>query len=109
MGIAPATIVGYNDFTYAENKKIFNYNDFITVNQLGSTTATDTSYYLVLDEFGYPTYIYTSKNNNINSIIYLELEYSPKNAYVDICNQLEQRIVGKAATVETLEVSINEL
>lgn len=109
VGIAPATIVGYNDFTYEENKKIFDYNDFITVNQLGSTTATDTSYYLVLDEFGYPTYIYTSKNNNINSIIYLELEYSPKNAYVDICNQLEQRIIGKSATVETLEVSINNL
>ena len=109
VGIAPATIVGYNDHTYEENKKIFNYNDFITVNQLGSTTATDTSYYLVLDEFGYPTYIYTSKNNNINSIIYLELEYSPKNAYVDICNQLEQRIIGKSATVETLEVSINDL
>ena len=109
VGIAPATIVGYNDHTYEENKKIFNYNDFITVNQLGSITATDTSYYLVLDEFGYPTYIYTSKNNNINSIIYLELEYSPKNAYVDICNQLEQRIAGKATTVETLEVSINDL
>jgi len=61
---------------------------------LGSTTANDTSYYLVLDEFGYPTYIYTSKNNSDfevdnSPIIYLELEYSPKNAYVDICNQLE--------------------
>lgn len=112
VGIAPATIVGYSNFSYS--KRIFDYNDIITVNQLGSTTANDTNYYLVLDEFGYPTYIYTSKNNpdfeiDNSSIIYLELEYSPKNAYVDICNQLEQRIVGKAATVETLEVSINEL
>lgn len=112
VGIAPATIVGYSNYSYAT--RIFDYNDIITVNQLGSTTANDTNYYLVLDEFGYPTYIYTSKNNpgfevDNSSIIYLELEYSPKNAYVDICNQLEQRIIGKAATVETLEVSINEL
>lgn len=112
VGIAPATIVGYSNFSYST--RIFDYNDIITVNQLGSTTANDTNYYLVLDEFGYPTYIYTSKNNpdfevDNSSIIYLELEYSPKNAYIDICNQLEQRIVGKAATVETLEVSINDL
>ena len=112
VGIAPATIVGYSNFSYST--RIFDYNDIITVNQLGSTTANDTSYYLVLDEFGYPTYIYTSKNNpdfgiDNSSIIYLELEYNPKNAYVDICNQLEQRIIGKAAILETLEVSINDL
>lgn len=110
-GIDITSIKGYSNYTY--NKQIFNYNDIQTVSKIGSVNKNDTNYYIVLDEFGYPTYIYTAKDNSDflidnSSIIYLELSYSPKNAYIDICNQLENIVTNKNLVITTLENSIQQ-
>jgi hypothetical protein len=61
-----------------------------------------------LDDYGYPTEIYTSLGNPLfaegkTTIIYLALTYSPSNAYITICNWLEEMIAKKTATRNELE------
>ena len=58
-----------------------------------SLTSNNENFYVLLDEYGYPSEIYTSLGNTLfgegkSSIIYLKLVYSPSNAYSSICNQL---------------------
>ena len=113
-GIEKTSIKGFSNYTYSNS--IFSYEDgdIIEVNSIGSVASDDARYYLVLDEYGYPTYIYTSKDNidftvDNSSIIYFELMYNPHNAYADICTQLVQRIENKNYAITDLEKSIEDL
>jgi hypothetical protein len=67
---------------------------------------------MLVNEYGWPTYIYTSVNNeritDNNSIIYLTLQYCPYNEYVDICDQLEWRINAQRESATILQNSIQE-
>ena len=113
-GIDKTTLTGYSNYTY--NTKIFSFsdNDLLQTRQVNSVTTDDPNFYFVCDEYGYPETIYASKDNekfkkDNSSIIYLSLEYSPYNAYDDICKQLEQRINSKGISIELLKDSIEEL
>ena len=113
-GIDKTTLTGYSNYTY--NTKIFSFsdNDLLQTRQVNSVTTDDPNFYFVCDEYGYPETIYASKDNekfkkDNSSIIYLSLEYSPYNAYDDICKQLEQRINSKEISIELLKDSIEEL
>lgn len=112
VDIKTHSISGYSNYTYST--QIFNQQDIETVSQIGATVAGDTKYYLVLDEYGYPEYIYTNKDNpdfkiDNSSIIYLDLWYSPYNAYVDICEQLQWIITNKETTRQELKETIKKL
>ena len=113
-GIDKTTLTGYSNYTY--NTKIFSFsdNDLLQTRQVNSVTTDDPNFYFVCDEYGYPETIYASKDNekfkkDNSSIIYLSLEYSPYNAYDDICKQLEQRINSKGISIELFKDSIEEL
>lgn len=107
-GIEKSSIKSFPNSNYLSNQIIFSGNQLITTEDWISPSAEDQNFYLLTNEYGWPTYIYTSKNNNklTNSILYLELIYCPKNEYDDICNQLAGRILAKQISVNTLNTSI---
>lgn len=125
-GAMAATISAYTNNKY--ETKIFDQSNLITVVEKKIPLSGDKNYYAVLDEYGYVTSIYTSvnniydKNNNptglpkVEDIVYLELQYSPFNKYVDICNKFEkikQSNENKKAFIQLkqslIEVTLNQL
>ena len=109
-GIDTSTIEGYRDYKY-ENQ-IFNH---VTVSGYKRTlSSNDNTFYVLLDDYGYPCELYTSLSNPAlsdgkSSLIYLSLEYSPKNAYAEICSQLQDAINRKAALKTSKTKTIEKL
>lgn len=110
-GINASSIAAYDSFEY-ENR-IFSavQGNLITVSKKASLLENDTNFYLLLDEYGFPSEIYTSLGNSVISeekknIMYLELVYSPSNAYKTICEQLKQKIEEKTRLKDSLEESL---
>lgn len=109
-GINASTIKGYRDYKY-ENR-IF---DHVTVSGYRRTlSSNDDTFYVLLDDYGYPCELYTSLSNSALSngksgLIYLSLEYSPKNAYAEICSQLQETINRKAALKTSKTKTIEKL
>lgn len=112
QGVSTSTIRGYSDYNYTQQLFPSKY-PLVTVNKVGSVSTNDQSIYVVLDAYGYPTSLYTSVKHpmlsNGGGIIYLELTYSPRNAYEDICRQLENTISSKAVEVQSLEKKVEDL
>lgn len=93
-GITAGSIRGYKDYTYSEDGLLFTAEEFVKVKAINPIPNDDQNFYLVLDDYGYPETLYTSvgnkKLNSVNgSIVYLALEYSPKNKYTSICLKLQ--------------------
>ena len=106
-GVDRNSIIAYSDNNY--NKIVFTGSQLITCEDWITPTSTDKNYYLLVDEFGWPKYIYTSKNNtDLPSIVYFKLIYCPKNEYEDICNQLEDRIEIKQIAVNDIEKILSQ-
>ena len=109
-GIDASTIKGYRDYKY-ENQ-IF---DRVTVSGYRRTlSSNDDTFYVLLDDYGYPCELYTSLSNPAlsngkSSLVYLSLEYSPKNAYAEICSQLQDAINRKAALKTSKTKTIEKL
>ena len=110
QGIVQDSINAYSDYSCNDNNLIFSGSQLIETEDF--ITPTDTDYYMLVNEYGWPTYIYTSVNNkkitDNNSIIYLTLQYCPYNEYVDICDQLEWRINAQRESATILQNSIQE-
>lgn len=114
-GIVSTSIKGYADYTYSD--KIFDFStgeSAVIVNQEGPVGEDDTNFYLLLNDYGFPSSIYTSKNNSKfkiknSAVIYLDLTYNPRNEYEAICQQLIWRIDNKTVAITGLENSINNL
>ena len=86
--------------------------------------AGDTNIYILVDEYGYADTLYTAKTNleqddsisegpNNGFLVYLTLEYSPYNKYVDICNRFQLAIAKneqkKAKAADEIEQAQKEL
>ena len=112
QGIVQDSINAYSDYSCNDSNLIFSGSQLIETEDFITPTATDTNYYMLVNEYGWPTHIYTSVNNeritDNNSIIYLTLQYCPYNEYVDICDQLEWRINAQRESATALQNSIQE-
>ena len=100
-GVACGTISGYSDCKY--EKKLFGAENLVIMREKRPIAAGDTNIYVLVDEYGYADVLYTAKANleqgdsisegpNSGFIVYLTLEYSRYNKYVDICNRFENLI-----------------
>lgn len=113
-GIDANTIKGYKDYKY-ENQI---FNNVIVSGYRRALSSNDDTFYVLLDDYGYPCELYTSLsnptlNNGKSNLIYLSLEYFPKNAYAEICSQLQDAInrkstlkVNKTKTIEKLKAEL---
>lgn len=132
-GINAASIKGWRNNKYGINdgeftgKYLFTSNSGDPLGLIHAQSAPSTAaahpnrWYLTLDEYGYPATVFTSKKNeifsknsgyfganfdiNTGAIIYLELEYCPKNKYETICSTLQALInkeLRKIANYETI-------
>lgn len=106
-GVDKNSIIAYSDNNY--NRIVFTGSQLITCEDWITPTSTDKNYYLLVDEFGWPKYIYTSKDNtDLPPIVYFKLIYCPKNEYENICNQLEDRIEIKQIAVNDIEKILSQ-
>lgn len=126
-GINAATIKGWRNNKYGvndgayEGKFLFEAKDLISAQSPPSISeAYPNKWFLTYDEYGFPATLFTSKNNkifkdetfgkvfdiNTGAIIYLELEYCPKNKYEIICNKLYSLISKEEGRIANYENSI---
>lgn len=117
QGIDVSSISGYEDYKY--EKKAFSIaEDSLIISSKKPSSITDnTKFYVLLDEYGYPNEIYASLQNskiykgekeNPHTSFYLELTYSPTNAYASICSTLQDTITAKTRRKEALESDLEE-
>lgn len=117
QGIDVHSISGYEDYKY--EKKAFSITDgsLIISSKKPSSITDNTNFYVLLDEYGYPNEIYASLQNskiykgddkNPHTSFYLELTYTPANAYASICSTLQNTIATKAKRKEALESDLKE-
>lgn len=102
-GIVLGTMKGYSDSSYAN--QIFSADTLKVVYSIDE--ATGDGYYVVLDEYGYPSAICCKAP--AASIIYLALEYSPKNKYEAICQSFTATIDQNTTRLKVLEAEIERL
>lgn len=109
-GINKDSIQGYNNYKYeTELFSVDKGNLIISESSKRLTlTSNNENFYVLLNEYGYPSEIYTSLGNSIfgedkTSIIYLKLVYSPSNAYQSICAQLQDLITEKTKARDSLK------
>lgn len=103
-GVVIGTMVGYRDYTYQTVVFPTGGYGIKAVNSKPTILSGDKNFYIKLDEYGFPSNIYAALDNDIlqsSQIIYLALTYSPKNAYVSICEQLTNRIEVKQTELES--------
>ena len=116
-GVAPGTIVGYTNYKY--EKKLFDGSKLVAVREQRSISAEDKNIYVIVDEDGYAIALYTAKSNlsqdipvseglNAGFLVYLTLEYSPYNKYVDICKRFENIIDKEGLKKEEVNSTIKE-
>ena len=91
-GVAAGTIMGYTPKNkYKPEGLLFSADELIPTNEIQSLPIEDPNIYLLLDEYGYPVAIYAAMGNpriTKENIVYLALEYAPKNKYTDVCKRL---------------------
>ena len=114
-GITKDSICGYDNYEYENELFSVSMGNLIITESSRrlSLTSNNENFYVLLDEYGYPSEIYTSLGNTLfgegkSSIIYLKLVYSPSNAYSSICNQLQETIKNKTAVRESLKQTLGE-
>lgn len=114
-GINAATIKAYTDNKY--ETKIFETSDLIVAQSPPSTALlaeNQNKYYLTLDEDGFPSTIFTYKNNqalndlfptdtSTGILLYFELEYCPKNKYIAVCDKINTIILTQQAIIKKQE------
>lgn len=135
-GINVSTIQGYSNSSYDEDKSIFPImiiDDKEVVRPLvhaqnapSNASSNKNSWYVTKDEYGFPDSIFTSKDNDIFAteegrekyfgdkdanvlngvVIYLSLEYFPKNKYETICNSLQIKEDTQRAKYEEYSILI---
>lgn len=116
-GVLSGSIQGYEDYEY--KNQIFSFEHLISSQDFKMVTETDENMYVVLDEDGYAIGLYTghadwfetentenSYSLGNNRIVYLALQYSPHNKYVDVCERFERMIVKKEKTITTCNSAI---
>ena len=121
-GINPSSIIGYSNYDY--KTELFNAENLVFVQGILEANAiNENKWYIISDEYGFPKSIFTSRNNkifkpapegvfgenfNINTgaIVYLKLEYNPKNKYSAICESFEKLISRELIKLEELSILI---
>lgn len=108
-GVNGNSIKGYDSYKYTNEIFSLSKGNLIVTQSSKRLALTEANhnFYVLLDDYGYPTEIYTSLGNPLltegKTIIYLALTYSPSNAYITICSWLEEMIAKKTATRNELE------
>ena len=111
-GIEATSIRGYSDYTYKTT--IFPDYDkgyrLITTTYKRVVSEGDNNFYILLDDYGFPCEIFASTTHPLlvggNNFIYLSFTYSPKNAYMAICTQLQKTIDNKLAVKRVKNISL---
>ena len=114
-GITKDSICGYDNYEYENELFSVSMGNLIITESSRrlSLTSNNENFYVLLDEYGYPSEIYTSLGNTLfgegkSSVIYLKLVYSPSNAYASICDQLQETINDKTTIRESLKQTLGE-
>ncbi len=97
-GINAGSINGYRKSSYTD--KVFSSGDLQRISNENDLKG-KTGYIVLLDEYGYASALYTTDSSL--SIVYLELEYSPKNKYESVCRSFQDQISEN----ETRQTTIN--
>lgn len=117
QGIDVNSISGYEDYKYEKKAFSITEGSLIISSKKPSSITDNTNFYVLLDEYGYPNEIYASLQNskiykgedeNSHTSFYLELIYTPANAYASICSNLQDTITTKTKRKETLESVLEE-
>ena len=126
-GILSSSINGYKNYKYEE--AIFTSKNLISSQDFKSVAENDKNMYVVLDEDGYAIGLYTGyaewfKADDLENdyifdtgyIVYLALQYSPHNKYVEVCNRFERMITKNKKQIaicdnfiESKQVELDEL
>ena len=109
-------IRAYKDVKYS-TATIFTYADLVKVSGVSAPTDNST-FYGVIDEYGFLTDIYTSIENtklgekvSTGAVVYFDLWYSPKNKYEKVMEKfqtLEQVNEAKAKAAEEKQKTLKE-
>lgn len=109
-GIDPNTIKGYSDYKYLTPVFSEELGNLIISqsSQRLALNSNNPNFYITLDDYGFPSEIYTSLGNPTfaegnSRVIYLELTYSPSNAYTQICDILQEHLAKKQHEKASLE------
>lgn len=110
-GIVGNTISGYLDNEYEE--LLFSSDELVSITSIDQVTDPN-SFYVLVDEYGFPTALYTARAGL--SVVYLALQYSPANKYSAICAALETTIMQNTmrkqfsdSRTEELQAKLDEL
>ena len=119
-GVLNGSINGYD--TYEYKKPIFSADNLISSNDYKPVPEGDTNMYVVLDDDDYAKGLYTgnaewfkteedenSYSLNASYMIYLALEYSPHNKYVDVCNRFERMITKNREKIAACDEAIEHI
>lgn len=119
-GVLSGSINGYDTYEYKD--LIFAASNLVSSNDYKPLAEGDTNMYVVLDEDGYAKGLYTgnadwfkteedenSYSLNASYIIYLALEYSPHNKYVEVCERFERMITKNRKRIAICETEIKRL
>ena len=110
-GIVASSIKGYSG---KYDEPLFNNSDLIKIKNVEEiVNNTEYNYFILMDEYDFPIAIY-SKNVPSDVVLYLDLEYSPKNKYENICanylneidNYEKQKLVAEE-TIASLESQLD--
>lgn len=111
-GVDAGTMVGYKTPSYSAAQLLFTGVQIGTGNKITDITSNPETFFVELDDYGFPISIYTSLSNSQISadgdIAYLELLYSPFNKYDKICQRFKDIINGgteKAAIIKEKIIS----
>ena len=102
-GIVKGTIRGYKDSAY--DTLLFSADQLKEITDISSVG--DAGYYVLLDEYGYPSYICSKKPDE--SLVYLSVEYSPTNKYETICQTFYNEIDLNTQRKTAIEGTISRL
>lgn len=110
-------IRAYKDVKYSQTETIFTYADLVLVSGV-KTPEDDTTFYGILDEYGFLSEIYTSINNtklgekvSTGAVVYFDLWYNPRNKYEKVMEKfqtLEQVNASKQSAAEAKQKTLQE-
>ena len=117
-GVLSGSIKGYKNYKY--ETMLFSSEDLVLSKDFKTVSETDPNMYVVLDDDDYAIGLYTSNAEwfetediesdyslNAGYLIYLSLQYSPHNKYVEVCNRFERMITKNQEQMDTYEKIIN--
>lgn len=104
-GINAGSITGYSDSSYTASKQVFSSANLKVIKNENELSGSGN--FVLLDEYGYASAIYTT--NGALSVVYLALEYSPKNKYESVCQSFQDTLAQNEVRNDTVSKTLDKL